>query len=535
MVSRRPTGPIERGRQRRVVVAMAHPHRVGFARLPQLLQPVLAHRLQQSVTGTAGRALGDDKRLVHEQAQLIENLIPLGHIRRRYRPGGPQIEATEEYRQPAEQHALGLAQEGVRPIHGRAQRLLPPHRRPGTSGEQPEAIVEAVQDLGQRQRAQPGRRELDRQRHTVEPLTDLGDGDGVVLGDGEVGAREPSPVGEQLDSLVGERQGRHLPHRFPGDTERLPARGQHGDSRCRPEQRRHERGARAEDVLAVVEHHEESAVADEPQQGVRRGAARFVGQPEHAGRGDGHGVGVGHRSQVDEPDAVVVVADHAGSDMDRQPRLARAAGSAEGDEPVRGQGVTQIRRLGLAPDEGRQLGGQSVRDDGARRPQRREVVAQIRVTQLPDAFRPREIAHHVRAEVGQRRTVRELILGQRRRHSRQQRLAAVPEIPESRGAVDGRADVVAGVAQADLAGVDSDAQPDRCQRRALQIQRARHRVRRTTEGDDEAVALPLLDRPDPGVGDECGGDGLIETRDGGGHLVGLGLPEPRRAFDVSQQ
>ncbi len=55
-------------------------------------------------------------------------------------------------------------------------------------------------------------------------------------------------------------------------------------------------------------------------------------------------------------------------------------------------------------------------------------------------------------------------------------LAAVRQIAQPRGAVDGRADVVAFVAQLHLAGMHPDAQPDRGQRRPLQLQRAGHRV-----------------------------------------------------------
>lgn len=46
--------------------------------------------------------------------------------------------------------------------------------------------MKAVPDLGQRQRAHPGGRELDGQRHAVEPVTDLGYHGDVVVGDGEV-------------------------------------------------------------------------------------------------------------------------------------------------------------------------------------------------------------------------------------------------------------------------------------------------------------------------------------------------------------
>jgi hypothetical protein len=69
----------------------------------------------------------------------------------------------------------------------------------------------------------------------------------------------------------------------------------------------------------------------------------------------------------------------------------------------------------------------------------------------------------------------------------------------------------------------------------LQVQRAGHRVRSAGERDHEAVALTLLDRADSVTGGDDVGQHLIQVRNGGGHLVGLRLPHPRRALDVGQQ
>jgi hypothetical protein len=83
--------------------------------------------------------------------------------------------------------------------------------------------------------------------------------------------------------------------------------------------------------------------------------------------------------------------------------------------------------------------------------------------------------------------------------------------------------------------MDPDAQPDRGQRCALQLQRARHRIGRASERRHKAVALALLDRAHTIV---CGDDvrhRLIQTSDRGGHLAGLGLPQPRGTLHVSQQ
>ena len=143
--------------------------------------------------------------------------------------------------------------------------------------------MQAVDDLGQRQRAHPRRRQLDRQRHPVQAPTDLGHGGGVVVGDGEVGPGQSGAVGEQLDGVVGQRQRGHLPHRFARHAERLAARGEHGQPRRGTEQGDDQLRARLEQVLAVVQHQQHLAVTKVPQQGVHRRATRLIGQPQARG------------------------------------------------------------------------------------------------------------------------------------------------------------------------------------------------------------------------------------------------------------
>jgi hypothetical protein len=68
------------------------------------------------------------------------------------------------------------------------------------------------------------------------------------------------------------------------------------------------------------------------------------------------------------------------------------------------------------------------------------------------------------------------------------RLAAVGQIAQARSAVNGRSDVVAFVTQLDLAGVQTDPQPDRRQGCQLQIKGTRDRVAAAVERYDQAVA-----------------------------------------------
>jgi hypothetical protein len=64
--------------------------------------------------------------------------------------------------------------------------------------------MQAVEDLGQRQRTHPRRGQLDGQRHPVEARADLAHGRGIVVADRETGPGTAGPVGEQFDRFVGQ-------------------------------------------------------------------------------------------------------------------------------------------------------------------------------------------------------------------------------------------------------------------------------------------------------------------------------------------
>ena len=103
----------------------------------------------------------------------------------------------------------------------------------------------------------------------------------------------------------------------------------------------------------------------------------------------------------------------------------------------------------------------------------------------------------MRTKVGQPRVGRQPVDNQISGGARQHGLAAVRQIAQVCGPVDGRTDVVALVAQPHLPGMHADTQPDRGQRCALQLQRTRHRVAGTRERDHEVIALALFDGRTP--------------------------------------
>ena len=138
------------------------------------------------------------------------------------------------------------------------------------------------------------------------------------------------------------------------------------------------------------------------------------------------------------------------------------------------------------------------------------------------------------AQIGQPRVVRQLSVTNRLGGARQHRLAAVGQVAQPAGPVDGRSDVVALVAQLHVAGVNADAQPDRGQRRPLQIEGAGHGVDGAAERDHEAVAFALFDRADSVVVRYQFGQCAIQFATPPS-LLGLGVPQPGRAFDVGEQ
>ena len=288
-------------------------------------------------------------------------------------------------------------------------------------------------------------------------------------------------------------------------------------------------------MLTVVEHHEHPTVGDETGEGVHRGAARLIGQAQRAGDRDRHHTGMGDRRKVHVPHTVTELRRDARRDLNGETGLAGAAGTGQRHQPVVGQQLLHVSHLCAAAHETGELHRKMVGDNGRGYPQRRELVYKVGMAQLRHPFGVGQIAQPMGAQIGQPRVWREPLGDQFLGRAGEHGLPAMGEIAQPGGAVDRRADVVAFVAQLDLAGMQPDAQPDRGQRGPLQLQRTGHCVGRAGERGHEAVALTLLHRPHAAVAGDDFGDRLVEACEGGGHLLGLGLPQPRGTLDVCQK
>ena len=161
---------------------------------------------------------------------------------------------------------------------------------------------------------------------------------GVVVGDGEIGPGTAGAVAEQLDRLVGQRQRRHPPVHLTRHAERLATRRQHRHARAGAQQVRRRAAALASSRCSQL-----SSTSSMWRSRTNRSSvsivelAGLVGQAQRACHRDRHDVGMGDRRQVDIPDAVGEFVRHAGGDLDRQARLARAARAGQRDQPVVGE------------------------------------------------------------------------------------------------------------------------------------------------------------------------------------------------------
>ena len=153
------------------------------------------------------------------------------------RLGGVEVESTHEHRQPAEQDPFGSVSSACDQSTDARKRLLARHCGARAAGQQPETVMEAVEDLGQRQartraaassmaNGMPSSR---RQISVTEAVLSS-----VTVKSGR--ARRARSV-NKLDRLVGERQRRHAPRHLAGHPDRLAAGRQHRHAGARAEQR----------------------------------------------------------------------------------------------------------------------------------------------------------------------------------------------------------------------------------------------------------------------------------------------------------
>ncbi len=229
---------------------------------------------------------------------------------------GLQVEAAGQDGGAGPDGAFLGGAEVMAPVDGRAQRPMARLNSGAGGGKEAVAVVEAFQELVDAENAQPDGGEFDGERKAVETVAEAGHGGAVRRGEREARDHGGGTVGEQGEGRVrggvgevavwvGHREGAYLQEVFLGERQTVTARGEDPDAGGAAQQGGDEVGAGGQQVFAVVEDQEETAVAYVPDDRVERGArGERIGQTERLGGGREHQGGVVQIGEVDEADAV---------------------------------------------------------------------------------------------------------------------------------------------------------------------------------------------------------------------------------------
>ena len=225
-------------------------------------------------------------------------------------------------------------------------------------------------ELVRAHRAHARRRQLERERHAVEPDAELGDGAPVALVEGEVGLGRGGPgheqlhrgdrgeVGQRLVGVARHRQRRHRPHQLGRDAERLPAGGEDLHLRAPLQHQVDQLAGGVDHVLAVVEHQEEAARREHVDDRVGERPLRPLLHLERSRNRGGDRALVAHRAELDPAHPVGERRRHGVRQPAGQAGLAHPTGAEQGEDATgREQPLDQLEVL-VAADEGRRLRGQ---------------------------------------------------------------------------------------------------------------------------------------------------------------------------------
>ena len=226
-------------------------------------------------------------------------------------------------------------------------------------------------------------------------------------------------------------------------------------------------GAASTEVLEVVEDEQRAPVGIV---GLRE-AERLQGDRQHEVR-------IGQCCERDEMHPVGELVQELGGDLERETRLARAAGAGDGHEPDAPEQILDLELLDHASDE-RMRRLRQVRSVEA--PERRKRAE----PQLVDALRAGQVLQAVLAEIDDLVLVDEQVA----RRVREENLPAVPGGRDPGGAVHVHAHIAV-LRQQRLARMDAHPHADAVllQESLRRAGRAR-RIARPAEGDEEGVAL----------------------------------------------
>ena len=146
-------------------------------------------------------------------------------------------------------------------------------------------------------------------------------------------------------------EGRNPVDVLSGDAQRLTAGGEQHDVRATAEQSVRQLGARVDDVLAVIQQHEEAAPPDSVDERVGRWPALVHWYAEYVGNGDRDEFRVLQGCEVYEPHSVARAIQEPRCELEREPGLARATRASESQETRSCNQAAHLAELSVAADE----------------------------------------------------------------------------------------------------------------------------------------------------------------------------------------
>ena len=339
----------------------------------QTLGRILPNRFQKSVARGVFTLEKNHQRFLDETRHQIEHFRFIDVARRAHGFRRLEREAAREHRQMIEQPLLLVREQLVAPVDGRPKRLMSRQRRATPSDEKTKPVVESLREPLYRDGTEPSRRELQRERKTVEAAADVRDGRRVRVVESEARQHSACALHEKLHRLrlhercsrIGNGERRHEPRYLAADAERLTTRRDDAERGTCTEQRVGQHGARADQVLTVVEHEQRTAVAKRRNERFGRAPSGLVRCAGGGERGTRDERPVRDGGELHPRD----VASEGGADalceLESEARLAAPGGAGEREQTCRREALARRHELTLAPDEAGEL------DRKTRNPRRR--------------------------------------------------------------------------------------------------------------------------------------------------------------------
>ena len=216
------------------------------------------------------RRVGDHERLVDELRDAVEHVERIDVVAADDRLGGVEGEPTREHPEAVEDRAFAFVEQVVAPVDRLAQRLVTFHRGAAPAGEQPEPLVETRRDLLRgsssasappRARSRAGSRRADRQSCATVAAVSASSIERTAGLRGPLGEERRPHRRRRISSVVASSPGSGSDRTIIMRSPRTPSPSRPVASTVTPGHDPHDRldelRGGVEEMLAVVEHHQQ--------------------------------------------------------------------------------------------------------------------------------------------------------------------------------------------------------------------------------------------------------------------------------------